>query len=89
MPARLYLCRPAGNAVTVPVARWLGERLANPYQVCVIAQPREPQSLLRSFSCAPPARHVAIACWPAHPIASTCLLSRPVLHFVSSTSTTG
>jgi hypothetical protein len=24
---------PAGNAVTVPVARWLGERLAHPYQV--------------------------------------------------------
>lgn len=24
---------PAGNAVTVPVARWLGERLANPYNV--------------------------------------------------------
>ena len=27
---------PAGNAVTVPVAKWLGERLANPYQVCTM-----------------------------------------------------
>ena len=34
--SQLLVHHPAGNAVTVPVAKWLGERLANPYQVCAL-----------------------------------------------------
>ena len=34
--SQLLVHHPAGNAVTVPVAKWLGERLANPYQVCAM-----------------------------------------------------
>lgn len=65
----------AGNAVTVPVSRWLGERLANLYQasLCLRAPACQKQSLGGMLRGASPGRPVSLP--PAGSLPAPCLLA--------------